>query len=140
LPTGCRGGDRRLPGLKQKGRAKARLFVHIYFPMSGFDIQLAAIPGFRKGCPGGGDPPEPTNYFFFLAFAFLAFFTVLAFFAFFAIASSQVGWIVTPHEACWARASFATASNAIRTDSQRRRRAVTPLRRRYPQLSRLLPG
>jgi hypothetical protein len=60
--------------------------------MSGFDIQLAAIPGFRKGCPGGGDPPEPTNYFFFLAFAFLAFFTVLAFFAFFAIASSQVGW------------------------------------------------
>jgi hypothetical protein len=28
------------------------------------------------------------NYFFFLAFAFLAFFAVLAFFAFFAIASS----------------------------------------------------
>jgi hypothetical protein len=36
-------------------------------------------------------PPEPEKtYFFFLAFAFLAFFTVLAFFAFFAIASSYV--------------------------------------------------
>jgi hypothetical protein len=35
--------------------------------------------------------PSLKNYFFFLAFAFLAFFTVLAFFAFFAIASSYVG-------------------------------------------------
>jgi hypothetical protein len=33
-------------------------------------------------------PPGSKNYFFFLAFAFLAFFAVLAFFAFFAIASS----------------------------------------------------
>jgi hypothetical protein len=36
-------------------------------------------------------PPGSKNYFFFLAFAFLAFFAVLAFFAFFAIASSYVG-------------------------------------------------
>jgi hypothetical protein len=40
------------------------------------------MPGRSKVRPG------LKNYFFFLAFDFLAFFAVLAFFAFFAIASS----------------------------------------------------
>jgi hypothetical protein len=46
------------------------------------------------GVPGRAKPARAfqKNYFFFLAFVFLAaFFTVLAFFAFFAMASSYVG-------------------------------------------------
>jgi hypothetical protein len=79
------------------------------------------LPFRQNRCSDGEAPPELPESYFFAFFAFLAFFTVLAFvafLAFFAIASSRVGWMETPQEACSARVRLATASISIRADSR----------------------
>jgi hypothetical protein len=71
----------------------------------------ASFPGL--GCPGGAKSARVLkNYFFFLAFAFLAFFAVLAFFAFLAIASSYVGWMNTQQEAGSAEGQLCISLNS----------------------------
>src|ERR1700760_1489351 len=66
------------PRAKQKGEPQGP-------PFFSRPVSRRSVPGRREGRPG------LENYFFFLAFDFLAFFAVLAFFAFLAIASSYVG-------------------------------------------------
>jgi hypothetical protein len=95
----------------------------------------------RAGVPGRSEaPPGLESHFldFFFAFDFFAFF---AFFAFLAIASS-FGFNGRKRDTRHARrrASLATSSNAIPTDSRRAARTVTPLSSRYPQLLCVLAG
>jgi hypothetical protein len=91
--------------------------------------------------PGRSEaPPGLESYFlaFFFDFDFFAFF---AFFAFLAIASS-FGFNGRKRDTRHARrrASLATSSNAIPTDSRRAARTVTPVSSRYPQLLCVLAG